>query len=134
VLATPQEDFKPTDRGYAAAPEELLRNWLEGFSAYDGPDASVLEKGVASKEWEIKRYDKVAEHSKFGKIYRDPTTAQWWAKDLAGHGGSVWKVFKETATGLEWIADADKQGDYVDKNRGEIGRFIPWKQLSAKNK
>ena len=59
MLATPQEDFKPTDRGYAAAPEELLRNWLEGFSAYDGPDTSVLEKkgefkipieGISGKE------------------------------------------------------------------------------------
>ena len=72
-------------------------------------------------------------HPKFGKIYRDPDTERWWSKDTAGHGGSAWKVFKETSKGLEWEADTKKNGDYLrDKHKGPTGRTIPWKELSIK--
>lgn len=56
----------------------------------------------------------------------------WWSKDTAKHGGSQWKVFKETKNGLEWIRDADEYGDFiVGKHKGDIGKFISWKQLKG---
>ncbi len=103
----------------------------EGFKKYDGPEEFVLlnERGI----WEVKRYDKVAEHTSFGKFYRDPNTNRWWSKDKAGHGGSAWKVFKETATGLKWEMDTDKYGDEMEeKHKSETGTFIPWQELNIK--
>ena len=69
-------------------------------------------------------------HRKFGKIYRDKNTKLWWSKDITGHAGSKWKVFKETDKGLKWIADADEYGNFiVGKHKGDIGKFIPWPKL-----
>jgi len=109
--------------------EEL--QWAVAFGAIH--KATSLSKYVKKikerKLWQITRYDKV---KKWGsnKIFRDPETGLWWAKDFAGHGGSAWKVFQETGKGLEWLADADKYGDYLGgKHKGPIGLFIPWKDL-----
>ena len=42
------------------------------------------------------------------------------------------KVYKETNDGLEWIADADKYGDYIiGKHKGAAGTSISWKDLNA---
>jgi hypothetical protein len=85
------------------------------------------------KDWQITKEntDRVVSHKKFGTFHRHKTTGLWWSKDTAGHGGSVWKVFKETPKGLEWVADADRYGDFiVGKHKGEIGKFIPWPQLN----
>ena len=86
--------------------------------------------------WQITKEgtDKLAQHGTFGKISRHKTTQQWWSRDTATHGGSVWKVFKETNKGLEWIADADQYGDFVvGKHKGPSGVFIPWKDLALSN-
>ncbi len=86
--------------------------------------------------WQITKggTEKVVQHSKFGKIYKSKSDGLWWSKDTAGHGGSQWKVFKETEKGLEWIADADEYGDFiVGKYKGDVGKFIPWKQLKGKS-
>lgn len=77
--------------------------------------------------------DAAAFSERFGSFYRHESTGLWWSKDTAGHGESVWKVFKETKRGLEWMADANKYGDFiVGKYKGPTGRFIPWKELSGK--
>ncbi|GAA0452872.1 hypothetical protein Ade02nite_00940 [Paractinoplanes deccanensis] len=56
----------------------------------------------------------------------------WWSPDKADHGGSSWKVFRETATGLEWISDADQNGDFMqNKHKGEKGKFISFKDLKS---
>lgn len=74
--------------------------------------------------------DKKLRHKRFGNFYRDPETKLWWSKDRAGHGGSVFKVFKETSKGLEWLFDADKGGyQIVGKNKGLIGCFISYKEF-----
>jgi hypothetical protein len=55
------------------------------------------------------------------------------AKDNAGHGGSVWKVFDETSKSLEWKADADRYGDFiVGKHKGPTGTSIPFSELSCR--
>jgi hypothetical protein len=66
-------------------------------------------------------------------FYKSVSDGLWWTKDLAGHGGSVWKVYRETAAGLEWRFDADQYGDQIiGKWKGGVGRFIPWKELSMR--
>jgi len=69
-------------------------------------------------------------HRRFGNFYRDPNTQLWWSKDNANHGGSAFKVFKETAKGLEWAFDADEIGhQIISKHKGPIGLFISYKEL-----
>jgi hypothetical protein len=69
-------------------------------------------------------------HGEFGTFFKSKSDRLWWAVDNAGHGDSAFKVFKETGKGLEWIADADKFGDFiVGKHKGPTGLFIPWKHL-----
>lgn len=55
----------------------------------------------------------------------------WWSVDFEKHGASRFKVYREEAKGLRWIADADEYGDYiVNKHKGQTGRFIEWKRLN----
>ena len=55
--------------------------------------------------------------------YQHKTTGLWWSVDTAGHGGSAFKVFKETEGGtLEWYRDADKYGDFIDPNKKHKGK------------
>ena len=78
--------------------------------------------------------ERVVQHGKFGKIFKSKSDGLWWSKDTAGHGGSQWKVFRETKKGLEWYKDADKYGDFiVGKHKGDVGKFIPWKELKGTN-
>jgi filamentous hemagglutinin len=84
---------------------------------------------------EIKKYDELAIHNKHGKFYRDPKTLSengnrlWWSKDTANHGGTEWKLYEESSTGLTRIKAIDKYGNYMNRHQGEIGEFIPWKDL-----
>jgi hypothetical protein len=53
-----------------------------------------------------------------------------WSKDLGTHGGSIFKVFQETAKGFEWVFDAAKNGAQIAaKHKGPTGRFIPYKDV-----
>jgi RHS repeat-associated protein len=84
--------------------------------------------------WTITREgtERVLRHDLFGRFYKSKSDGLWWVKDLAAHGGSEWKVFKETSKGLEWFRDADKFGDFIlDKHKSDIGAFIPWKELAG---
>ncbi|MFF4649200.1 hypothetical protein [Streptomyces sp. NPDC001380] len=56
----------------------------------------------------------------------------WWSPDKAGHGGSKWKVFRETTKGLEWFADAGEGGKFIEgKYKGKTGKFISWSGLKT---
>ena len=84
------------------------------------------------EEFQITRrkINRKARHRRFGNIFRDTQTGEWWSKDLANHGESCWKVFREGSRGLEWIYDADRFGKIMlEKHKGPIGRFIPWSEL-----
>ena len=73
----------------------------------------------------------IATSKTWGKFYKSASDGTWWAVDKYGHGGSAFKVFKETPKGLEWINDADKFGDFiVGKHKGPTGTLIPWGQLN----
>ena len=74
--------------------------------------------------------DRIAKSDRFGTFFRNKNTGQWWSKDTDGHGGSVWKVFKEGSKGLTWYKDADIYGDFIEaKYKGDVGRFISWDDL-----
>ena len=63
---------------------------------------------------------------------KDPNTELWWSKDKAGHGGSSWKVFEKKGNTLEWLADADKQGNFIKgKQKGDFGKTIPMKDMKV---
>jgi hypothetical protein len=70
----------------------------------------------------------IMKHKKYGTFYKrieSDGSVKWWSKDLAGHGGSAWKVFTQERTGLKWFADADVYGDYIiGKHKGPKGLFI----------
>ncbi|WP_415378159.1 MULTISPECIES: hypothetical protein [Enterobacterales] len=62
------------------------------------------------------------------KYYKDGKTGLWWSKDTTGHGGSAYKVYRGNATSLEWVADADENGQFMpSKHKGDTGRNIPKK-------
>ena len=86
--------------------------------------------------WQLtsEKSDKIATHPTFGVFYRDPSTDFWWVRDLAGHGGSAFKVFEETPRGLQWLKDANQYGDYIEgKHKGSTGLFIPWRELRIRS-
>ncbi|EFC82514.1 Hedgehog/intein hint domain protein [Parafrankia sp. EUN1f] len=59
-------------------------------------------------------------------FYKSSSDGTWWTSDVTGHAGSAFKVYEETGTGLNWIADADEFGTYiVGKWKGGTGKFIP---------
>ncbi len=73
------------------------------------------------------RIDKSAPGIKsgFGKHYRFKGDGLYWSDDLAGHGGSAFKVHRLTAKGLEWVYDAGKYGNFIsEKHKGDVGRVI----------
>jgi RHS repeat-associated protein len=73
----------------------------------------------------------IKSHKTFGTFYKSSSDGLWWAVDRAGHGGSKFKVFKETKKGLVWIRDADDYGNFIlNKHKGSTGKFIPWNQLN----
>ena len=96
--------------------------WLWAHNAYKVPNSKT--------PWNVDRAIKRASHNKWGTFYKSGVDGTWWSKDLTGHGGSVWKVYKETRKGLVWLADADRFGNYiVRKHKSAIGRLIPWPSL-----
>lgn len=98
-------------------------------------------KGLAEKAgdtgrglWKITKEGtaKTMRHKVFGTFHKSKSDGLWWSKDKAGHGGSAWKVFEETADGLKWKADADQFGDFIKgKHKSDVGTLIPWSQLAG---
>jgi len=106
--------------------EEAVKDAKNGFTS--------ASEGIAPSRglWNItaEGASKIMKHGRFGTFFKSESDGLWWAVDNAGHGGSAFKVFKETGKGLEWIADADRFGDFiVGKHKGPTGLFIPWSQL-----
>jgi hypothetical protein len=121
------ESTKPTTKpdSTKAAPADADQK----ASASDGAKPRGL--------WNVERVDKVVKWGNGKKahtIMKDSKTGLWWSRDTAKHGGSEWKVYKETSKGLEHFADADKHGDFLtNKHKGDVGKFIPWRELNQVN-
>jgi hypothetical protein len=77
-----------------------------------------------------KNYEKKAFHNKYKNFYKDAETELWWSLDRAEHGGYHCKVYKETATGLEWIYNAETSGTRIyGQHKSPGSRFIPYSEL-----
>jgi hypothetical protein len=97
-------------------------------NAYD--DLASTARGLWSLTSE--GASRIMKHRKFGTFFKSKSDGLWWAVDNAGHGGSAFKVFRESGKGLDWIADADRFGDFiVGKHKGPIGQLIPWQHLQG---
>ena len=97
--------------------------------------APLVPGGVKKLQKITTKYDKVLRHSKFGAFYHNPKTVLWRVEDLAGHGGSKFKVYKEVGNRLERMADADEYGRYLrDKHKGPVGQYILLKDLKGVNR
>ena len=102
---------------------------LGGFNPYQfAPNVLMWVDPLGLAGWEINgdRTTEILQGGPFNeKYYKDGKTGLWWSKDTAGHGESAFKVYKETSTSLEWIADADKDGQFMDdKHKGDTGKTI----------
>ncbi len=100
-----------------------------------GATAGKFGRTAARGLWKVTKEgtDKVLVHSTFGTISRHSSTGLWWSKDLAGHGNSAWKVFREEKNALTHIADADVFGDFIKgKHKGPVGACIPKSQLRGR--
>ena len=102
---------------------------LGGLNPYQfAPNVLMWVDPLGLAGWEINgdRTTEILQGGPFNeKYYKDGKTGLWWSKDTAGHGESAFKVYKETSTSLEWIADADKDGQFMDdKHKGDTGKTI----------
>jgi hypothetical protein len=112
-------------------PQTMVGDGVMYASIFVTPGGSI-SKGARGL-WALTREGSVAikSHRTFGNFYKSASDGLWWSADKAGHGGSKFKVFKETRKGLEWSHDADEFGDFIlNKHKGDIGKFIPWDHLS----
>jgi len=131
----------------AVKPAPILYHWVED---YDPPPPSPLNiadlmaseglEGLAlgmllrnseREVWELtaEGSERVMSHPRFGKFYMN-AKGEWWTKDLAGHGGSSFKVYKQVGNRLVHVQDADKFGDYIiGKHKGPVGETIPLKEF-----
>ena len=118
---------------------ENVKTWARDFVLSPTNERGLgtrLKEQAGAKEWRINNPERVLYHPRYKIIMKDPNSKQnelrWWSKDTAGHGGSAWKVFKETSKGLIIIENADKYGNFMpDKHQGEVGKFIPWGELRS---
>lgn len=132
----PQDFQLPTSPLVGAAKGPLLAETAAGRvfprSFTGGPSARWINDGRGLWELTPNGADRIVFARGFGTIYRSSSDGLWWAADNAGHGGSAFKVFRETGKGLEWYRDADHFGDFIiGKHKGDVGRFIPWSQTSG---
>jgi intein/homing endonuclease len=79
-------------------------------------------------KWNIKSNAKAVSSYTFnGKkviVYQDSNDF-WWAKDVTGHGGSTFKVFRKEGNKLVWVADADEYGNWiVNKHKSPAGTKV----------
>lgn len=136
-LASP-EQYMVTPEGFVCrvAGEPDLSNKVEGISKQlsDKPlHSSALGSSQLHKNktalWDIVTHHTGRVQYRFNgrlvNLYQEPSGKHWWAKDITGHGGSCFKVFKKTSKGFEWIADADEYGNFIkNKHKSTTGMFI----------
>lgn len=111
----------------------VFKGLNKGFQVAMRPIEKLPVPG-SRRHWRVTKEgtERTVGHGRFGKFSKSKSDGLWWSKDQAGHGGSRWKVYRETDKGLVWQADADEFGDFIDgKHKGDTGLFIPWSDLGG---
>lgn len=115
----------PGTGGAVETGKDLADAGISVFQAYKD-----CKEGKSRNPWRPTREGTkdVLRCGKFGRFYQSVSDELWWSKDLAGHGGSVWKVFKQEGNALIWQFDADEYGNNIgDKHKGPTGKNISLK-------
>lgn len=133
VMALKNEIIKDLAQKHKEREVQVLKKVESDLAGSGSPGGPKKDDDEDDKDfWEAlkARSDKRARSVRFGKMYRDPITKLWWSKDLSGHGGSCYKVFKEGSKGFELLFDAAKGGvRMLNKHKGPIGVLIPYKEV-----
>ena len=121
---------------YQYAPNPI--DWIDPYGLQKRKLNQANRKDSCCKKWSTDKSDRVCEGNTPGvgrvKYYRNPTTGEWWSPDMTGHGGSAWKVFDFKNGKLEWKADANDYGDFIDgKHKGDTGRTVDLKNFKCKD-
>jgi hypothetical protein len=118
------------------AKKDVKKNYTDGKETEEqkkqDEKAKEAEKRKDWKRWELtdEAASRTATHTKYGKFYKSKSDGLWWSTDIDKHGGSQFKVFEESPKGLEWIADADEYGTFIEgKHKGKSGASIEWGKL-----
>ena len=109
------------------APIAVYNFQVEGFHTYYVTELGVLVHNTChtkntTTEWNInynsKGQTKVSYNGKQMTAQYDGT--YYWLDDMAGHGGSQYKVFTKSGNYLYWYRDADRYGNFIyGKHKGE---------------
>ncbi len=101
-----------------------------------GSDEVLVHNSNTCRDlWQLTREgaESTRRHGRFGTFYETVNRhgdSMWLTTDTAQHGGSFFKMYEETSTGLRWVADLDEYGDIiVGKHKSEVGSFIPWSEF-----
>lgn len=123
--------------GLRLADLEINFSYNAGYVTAAAFTIFVTKKGTKGRGlWNLTKAgaSQIKSHKTFGTFYKSKNDGLWWSVDRAGHGGSKFKVFKQTKNGLMWYRDADQYGDFIiNKHKGPTGKFIPWSQLKSVN-
>lgn len=122
----------------SADPSEALPILLDAFAQTCGVSASLHVVGtddVAGEGLSGRPVPPIAaaaecRHDSQARFYlRDAETDLWWTLDTAGHGGSVFKTYRQEGGVLVHEACRDGEGRRIDKWKGPVGQTIPMKDL-----
>ncbi|EGT0674017.1 hypothetical protein JAF85_004838 [Citrobacter werkmanii] len=122
--------YYDAETGQYVSPDPIgLRGGINPYSYVKNPLMWIDPLGLTGWQIDGDKTTAILQGGPFKeKYYKDGRTGLWWSKDTTGHGGSAYKVYRETSTTLEWIADADENGQFMpDKHKGNTGRSIPKK-------
>ncbi|MCS2147573.1 RHS repeat-associated core domain-containing protein [Scandinavium manionii] len=122
--------YYDTETGQYLTPDPIgLLGGVNPYGYVHNPLGWIDPLGLASWQIDGDRTTEILQGGPFKeKYYKDGKTGLWWSKDTTGHGGSAYKVYRETSTSLEWVADADENGQFMpDKHKGNTGKSIPKK-------
>ena len=97
----------------------------------DSDEVLVHNSNTCRDLWQLTREgaESTRRHGRFGTFYKTVNRhgdSMWLTTDTAQHGGSFFKMYEETSTGIRWVADLDEYGDIiVGKHKSDVGSFTP---------